>query len=188
MRHRTLVIIFLIIAAAQVVHSAKNPHRRQYVKHALGKGATRDVVTGAVGQHIRNSPHEWGRGAAGFSKRLGSGFAQHGVKTAIEYPIASFRHEELGYQRKGTGGFGPRLKHALVSTVVTRKKTTGRRTVAAGRVSGTVGSSFISRLWYPARYHTVASGAGSSGVALGVEAGKNTVQEFWPQIRHPHRH
>jgi hypothetical protein len=31
-------------------------------------------------------------------------------------------------------------------------------------------------------------GFGSAGISLGVDAGLNVVREFWPEIRHPHRH
>jgi len=121
----------------------------------------------------------------GFGKRLGSAFAKHVVKNVIQYPVAHFRHEELGYHPSGKHGFGPRLKYALVSTVITRKTTTGRRTVAAGEISGAVGSGLVSRLWQPARLHTLSSGFASGGITLGADAGLNVAKEFWPRNRHP---
>jgi hypothetical protein len=35
--------------------------------------------------------------------------------------------------------------------------------------------------------HTVASGFTSSGISFAVDAGLNTLREFWPEIRHPLR-
>jgi len=81
-----------------------------------------------------------------------------------------------------------RMKYALVSTVVTHKTTTGKRTPALGRISGDFGSGLISRAWQPARLHTLGSGLATGGIMLGVDAGSNVVREFWPEIRHPHRH
>jgi len=116
---------------------------------------------------------------------MASGFGQHIVKQTIQFGVASVRHEQLGYQRSDLKGFGPRLRHALLSTVVTRKTTTGQPTVAAGRISGSFGAGFISRLWQPARLHTIGSGFATTGVIFGVDAGTHVAREFWPEIRHP---
>jgi hypothetical protein len=105
--------------------------------------------------------------------------------TTRESGVAAVRHEELGYRPSGKRGFGPRLKYALISTVVTRKTTTGKKTFASGRLSGAMGSGFISRLWLPARFHTISSGIATGGVLLGVDAGTHVAREFWPEIRHP---
>jgi hypothetical protein len=181
-------IIFLL--AAEIVQPAvqSHPYRHQYVKDTFGARAAARVGAGAAIQHARNSPHEWGGGVAGFGKRLGSAFGQHVVKNSIQFGVASVRHEELGYRRSGKQGFGPRMKYALVSTVVTHKTTTGKRTPALGRISGDFGSGLISRAWQPARLHTVGSGLATGGIMLGVDAGSHVVREFWPEIRHPHSH
>lgn len=130
---------------------------------------------------VTNTPKGWGRGIDGFGKRVASGFATHVVKNTIEYPIAAARHEDLLYHPSTKSGFGPRLEHALVSTVITRKTTTGQKTVAAGEISGAVGSGLISRLWQPAAARTIGAGFGSAGITLGAQAGMNVVQEFWPR-------
>ncbi len=154
----------------------------------VGRGALVRTGIGAAIQQARNSPHEWGRGISGFGKRAASGFGKHAIHTSVEYAVAAARHEDLRYHPLREGGFRPRLRHALVSTVVTRKTTTGKRTVAAGRISGSVASGFISRAWQPASLRTFGSGASSAGIALGADAGMNVVHEFWPEIRHPRAH
>lgn len=123
----------------------------------------------------------------GFGRRLGSALGTHVVRSSIHFAVGKMLHEELKYQPSGKQGFGARLKYALVSTVITRKTTTRQRTVAVGEISGIVGGGFISRLWHPASYHTVASGFAATGVGFGAEAGMNVLHEFWPEIRHPHR-
>lgn len=133
---------------------------------------------------MRNSP-PYGRTAEGFGKRVGSGLGKNAVKTTVEYAVAGARHEDLRYHRSNKSGFKPRMEHALVSTVVTNKTTNGKKTVAAGKISGNVASGFASRAWQPAALRTASSGAASAGVAVGAEAGANVAQEFWPEIRHP---
>jgi hypothetical protein len=136
---------------------------------------------------ILNSPHEWGRTGAGLGKRAASSFGRHLVKGTVQFGVASLRKEDLAYYRSDDTGFGRRLRHALVSVVVARKRTTGRPTMAAGRVSGVFTGGFVSRLWHPARLQTVSSGFTTSGISFGIDAASNVVREFWPEIRHPRR-
>jgi hypothetical protein len=174
------------ITASAVAPRQSEPYRptkAQYVKRTFGPGAVVRAGAGAAIGQARNSPHEWGQGITGFGKRFASTFGTHVVKNSIEFPVAHARHEELGYRPSGKHGFLPRLGNALESTVITRKTNTGRRTVAAGHISGAVGSGLISRLWQPASAGTVAAGLSSAGVTLGADAGMNVAKEFWP--RHP---
>jgi hypothetical protein len=186
MRCQLITILLLFAATVQPAEKTLHPYRSRYVKDTFGKRAALRTGASAGIQQLRNSPHEWGRGGSGFGKRVGSAFGQHIIKNSIQYPIAAIRHEELSYRPSGKKGFGPRLGYALTSTVITHKTTTGKKTIAAGRISGAMGSGFISRAWQPARLHTFSSGAASGGIMLGVDAGNNVVREFWPEIRHPH--
>jgi len=184
----TLVTCILLFAGTCSPAQTKRPTATQYAKHTFGKSSLIRAGAGAAIQQARNNPREWGGGVAGFGKRLASGFGEHVVKGTIEFGVATVRHEELGYRPSRKQGFGPRLKYALLSTVIARKTTTGKKTFASGRVSGAMGSGFISRLWMPARFHTIASGVATGGVLLGVDAGTYVAREFWPEIRHPRRH
>lgn len=186
MRLTVTVTIFLLATgiAPAAEKAQQHPYRSKYIKDTYNKAALAQVGAGAGIQHIRNAPHEWGGGVAGFGKRLGSAVGEHVVKNTIEFSVASIRHEELGYCRSGKTGFGPRLKYALVSTVVTRKTTTGKRTPAVGRMSGAFGSGLVSRLWQPARLRTVGSGFASGGIMLGADAGIHVAREFCPEKRH----
>jgi hypothetical protein len=186
MRSKLITIALLLAAAAQPAQNGRHPYRSRYVKDTFGKRAAVRAGAGAGIQQLRNSPHEWGQGVKGFGKRVGSGFAQHVVKNSIQYPIAAVRHEELGYRPSGKKGFGPRLGYALSSTVITHKTTTGKKTVASGRIAGAMGSGLISRAWQPAALHTASSGIASGGIMLGVDAGTNVAREFWP--RRPAKH
>ena len=187
---RLLITVTITLLFSGVAQSSQQPapHRQSYVKHTFRPESMARSGVGAAIDQARNAPHEWGGGVTGFGKRLGSAIGTHVVKNTIEFGVASVRHEEMGYRPSGKQGFGPRLKYALLSTVVTRKTTTGQRTVASGRISGDIGGGFISRLWQPVRLHTVASGVATSGILLGADAGTHVVKEFWPEIRHPHRH
>jgi len=164
------------------------PTARQYIKHALSPFAALRAAAGAGITQATNTPAEWGQGAEGFGKRLGSAFGKHLVKKAIQYPVAHLMHEALGYQRSDQTEFKLRLRHALIATVYTTKTTTGKKTVATNEFAGAFGSGLISRLWQPASVRTVGYGFLSGGITLGVDAGSNVLREFWPDIRRKLHH
>jgi hypothetical protein len=187
MRIRAITSIVLLPGVTAAL--AADPEKPgQYVKHTLAPKAVVMSGAGAAVNQANDTPQEWGQGAAGFARRFASGFGKHLVHKAIQYPIARLRHEEFGYHPSGKQGFGARLKYALVGTVVTRKTTTGQRTVAAGQICGAIGSGLVSRVWQPASVSSLASGFTSGGITLGVDAGLNVIKEFWPEIRHLHNH
>jgi len=170
------------------IPKSQAPKQESYLRHVFA-GPRQKLNAGAAAgiSQAKGTPYEWGGGVAGYARRLGSAFGKHIVKSSIQYSIAHLRHEELEYRGSGKDGAGPRLRYALVSTVITHKTTTGERTVSTSEIAGVVGSGLISRLWQPASLHTVASGFGSAGISLGADAGYNVVREFWPEIRHPRR-
>jgi hypothetical protein len=167
---------------------AAAPKQESYLHHVFaGTGPYLKSAASAGISQAKGTPEEWGGGVQGYAKRWGSAFGKHIVKSSIHYGVARLRHEELGYRPSEKKGAWPRLRYALISTVVTRKTTTGARTISTSEISSVVGSGLISRLWQPASLHTVASGFGSAGISFGADAGYNVVREFWPEIRHPRR-
>jgi hypothetical protein len=157
-------------------------------KEFFGVGVVPRAAMGAAINQGMNTPSEWGQGMAGFGRRLASSLGKHFVNKAIHFAVARMRHEEFGFHRSDKEGFGPRLKYALVSVLITHKTTTGKPTIAAGELSGAFGSGLISRLWQPASTRTLAGGFSSGGISLGVSAASHVIGEFWPEIRHPRRH
>jgi hypothetical protein len=107
--------------------------------------------------------------------------ATHSVKTTVEHAVAAPLHEDLHYHRSTKKGFGPRLGHALKSTVITTNTRSGKHRPAVGRLSGHAAAGVVSQ----AALHA-GSGAATAGVGLGAEAGANVAREFWP--RHKSRH
>jgi hypothetical protein len=177
-------IIVLLLGAtglfAAEAGKEKTSYTEDFKKDTFGPKALLRTAGGAVLGQITNKPDEWGRGVAGLGKRFASGFATHIVRNTIAYPVAAALHEDLHYHKSTSPNFGPRLEHALVSTVWTQKTTTGQGTVAVGNLTGTVGGALISRLWQPASIRTFSSGFSSAGISLGGQAAVNVVREFWP--------
>jgi hypothetical protein len=161
-------------AATQTRHA--HPYRQHWKHSTFGKGALGGVAAGAGLGQLRGHPRNYGGGAAGFGKRLGAGMATHSVKTTVEHAIAAPLHEDLHYHRSTKSGFGPRLGHALKSTVITSSTKSGKRHPAVGRLSGHAAAGAASQGLLHA-----GSGAATAGVGLGAEAGANVAREFWPR-------
>lgn len=185
---KSTTVVLLFAASGLFAAEAgkeKTTYTEDYKKDTFGPKALLRTAGGAVLGQITNKPDEWGRGVAGFGKRFASGFGTHIARNSIAYPVAAALHEDLHYHKSTSPNFGPRLEHALVSTVWTQKTTTRRGTVAVGNISGTFGGALISRFWQPASLRTFGSGFSSAGVSLGGQAAVNVVREFWPEKKNP---
>jgi len=173
-------------ALGQVPNSTET-QKDVFLRQTFGVNAVARSVAGAGFAQIQGKPREWGGGVTGFGKRLASGFGSHLVKHTIQFGVATVRHERLGYQKSQDQGFGRRMRHALASTVIVGRTDREGNTFAAGHLSGVLGAGFISRLWQPARLHTISSGFSTSGMIFATDALGNILREFWPEIRHPRR-
>ncbi len=178
----TIVLLWLAtLATPGLAVVSKRPNWRAYRHRAINKGAMlRSAGRAGVGQ-LRNSPHEWGQGIGGFTKRFGSGVGTHVVKTGIEMGVGALHHENLHYQRSNRRGTIPRLKYAVKSTFIVPKTNRRGKTVALGRVSGAMGAGVVSRAWQPASAAGLGAGVASGGIALGADVGANVAREFWPR-------
>ena len=181
MWRRALSTVLLIAASAVAAESTKpaeHPYRSRWKHATFGKGAMGRVAAGAGIGQLRGTPKNYGGGVAGFAKRLGGGFATHAVKTTVEHGIAAKLHEDLNYHRSEKRGVGPRLAHALTSTVVTHDTRNGKRKPATGRLAGHAAAGAFSQGVLAA-----GSGAATAGIGLGAEAGANVFREFVPLKR-----
>jgi hypothetical protein len=184
--------LFAILAGcllAPLGQSVATPSRQQLreYRHSLyGPRAVGGSAAAATFGTLRNRPHEWGGGPAGFAKRFASHLGQHAVKETIQLGVATWHHEDLHYHRSNLHGTLPRMKYALVSTfIVPKTNRPGKETVALGRISGNLGAGLISRAWQPASTAGIGAGLASGGIGLGAEVGVNMAREFWPR---KHRH
>ena len=180
MRAAPGLMCIAILSASSVAEAASKPSR-DFAKRMVSPQSLGRTAAGAGIGTLRNSPHEWGQGAAGFGKRFASGIGRHVVKTAIQTGVGALHHEDLHYHRSNLEGTFPRLKYAVTSTFwVPRTNRTGH-TVALGRLSGNMGAGLVSRLWQPASTAGIGAGFASGGISIGADVGINVAREFWPQ-------
>jgi hypothetical protein len=178
---RNLVAVLVVAASAGAV-APKHSQTRELRHNAVGKRAVVGAGASAAVGTARNSPHEWGRGAAGMGKRFGSSLGQHAIKEGIEYGVGHALHENLHYQRSNKHGTLPRMAYAVKRTfIVPKTNRRGKKTVAGGRIAGNVGAGVISRAWQPASAGGLGAGLATGGIGLGADVGVNMAREFWPR-------
>jgi hypothetical protein len=125
-------------------------------------------------------PKEWQLGAEGYGMRFGSGYAQRIVRDTLMYGSAAMLHEDNRYFRSTADTSGGRLKHALLSTILTHKDD-GSMRPAYSRLGSMMGASFISRTWQPVSTGSVNSALLNFTTSVGVMAGFNVAKEFLPK-------
>ena len=153
-----------------------------YVQHTFG---TKDVLERSALAGIaqwRDTPPEWGQGLAGYGRRLSSNFGQYSIKKTLQFSIGAALKEDPRYFASNDDGFWRRTGHAVSHTVMVQNDY-NRRVFSFGRVTGTLGGSFISRTWHPERQRTVGHALRNAGISIGTEAGWNLLKEFWPDIK-----
>jgi len=128
----------------------------------------------------RNYPSEWGQGWDAFGVRMASHFGQHLIREQLEAGVWAIDHEDPRHRRSGLTGVWPRARYAIVHTFVARNDSGGSMP-AYSRFIGDYGAGFISREWYPDRFHTVGQGLEAGTISLGLDVGMNILREFWPR-------
>ena len=140
------------------------------------------VASGAsagIGQW-RDRPKQWGQGHVGYEYRYASSFAEHIVKSTLEYGASGIFQDDNRYLASGLPGKGGRIEYALESTILARRGD-GTRKLSVSKIIAFAGAAAISRFWQPRGTRTVKSGVANFGVTVSVSAGLNVVREFWPR-------
>jgi hypothetical protein len=170
-----------VVGASFGFGAAGRSRQQDYRSRMVGGHVLARSAGSAAIQQMRNSPQEWGGGVAGYAKRYGSSLGQHAVKGTIQIGVGAWHHEDQRYYRSNQHGTWPRLKYAVTNTFVVRRKKQPGRTLALGRISGSLSAGLISRAWQPASAAGIGAGLASGGTTVGADVGINVAREFWPR-------
>jgi hypothetical protein len=130
----------------------------------------------------KNWPKEWGRGAAGFSKRLADEEAYSAVSGALEAGIGSIWGEDPRYTRSNRAGVLRRIRHTVVYTFVAPRPD-GHTAPAWGRFAAEAGAVEIENIWLPPSARTPSAIAWRVGEDFAFRVVSNVWDEFWPDLR-----
>jgi hypothetical protein len=135
------------------VRPSKETRLHNYLFDAFGPyplmGA---AIVGGINQ-ADNTPPEWGQGAGGYGRRVGSNYGIAAVSATTRYALSEVLHEDTLYYRCACTGFFPRLGHALVSTLISRRGDEGHRIFSVpALVAPYAGTMTATYGWFPGRY------------------------------------
>ncbi len=126
----------------------------------------------------QNTPPEWKQGAEGYAKRFGSDFGVAAVTTTSRYALAQAFGEDTLYYRCQCKGVFPRLSHAMISTLTSRRGDDGHRVFSLpALVAPYAGTMTAVYAWYPGRYDAEDAFRMGNYSMLGYVAG-NIALEF----------
>lgn len=124
-----------------------------YLFDAFGPYPITGAAVAAGIDQFGNAPPEWNQGLKGYSRRFGSDFGIVAAGTTARYALAeALKEDTLYYHCDCTGAF-PRVRHALLSTLIARRGSDGHRVFSfpllvapyAGTMTAVYG-------WYPNRF------------------------------------
>ena len=131
-----------------------------------------------------NTPPEWKQGAEGYGKRFASNFGIASVSTATRYVLAEALKEDTLYYSCECKGLFPRLRHAVISTLMARRGDDGHRIFSfASLVAPYAGSMTAVYAWYPNRYNAKDAFRMGNYTMLGYVGGNIGLEFFY---RGPH--
>ncbi|MGH9621865.1 MAG: hypothetical protein ACRD45_19430 [Bryobacteraceae bacterium] len=147
------------------------------------------AVSAALGQW-EDSPQEWGQGFSGYAKRYASGFAGTFTLQTLTFGLESALHEDPRYFPSRQTGFKHRFWNAVEQTFFC-KTDSGATQFAYAGVIGDFANGELVNAWQPPSTTSFGHGIERGFISLGVAAGFNFVQEFFPftrpaSIRHRH--
>jgi hypothetical protein len=142
------------------------------------------VKTGFFTLHdqVENTPPEWGDGAEGFGKRLGTRQTQYLLQNAFTSLGNAAVGWEPRYDRCRCVGFWPRTRHALARNFVTYDRTEKHLRPQIMPYAASFGSGAIVATWYPANTQVLVKGYQSAVTQVWVGSLINVLGEFAPDV------
>ena len=126
---------------------------RNYAFDAYGPYPVAGAAVAAGINQYSNAPPEWGQGAQGFGKRMGSDFAIAAIGTTTRYGLAEAFRDDTLYYRCECRGVLPRMRNAVVSTLIARRGQDGHRVFSVPALLAPYAGAMIAVYgWFPDRF------------------------------------
>lgn len=139
-------------------------------------------VLGAAWGQGWNDPSEWRQGLAGYSRRLGSGYARSVISNSIRFGVGAVDHDDPRYYPSSAKRIWPRAVHAVIQAFIVHTRS-GAPRIAISALAGSYGAAFISNAWYPASEADVRDALLRGSTAMLTSVGSDVLREFWPGFR-----
>jgi hypothetical protein len=124
-----------------------------YVFDAFGPYPIAGAAVAAGIDQFGNAPPEWNQGLKGYGRRFGSDFGIVAAGTTTRYALAEVLKEDTLYYRCECTGVFPRMRHAVVSTLIARGGEDGHRVFSfPSLVAPYAGTMTAVYGWFPNRF------------------------------------
>ena len=158
---------------------------RRYLVDAFGPiGWLRSAASAGISQ-ATDEPPEWGQGAKGYGRRLGSKFGQHVIQETVVYGLSAPFGQDPSYYKCDCSGFGPRLGHAIVSSFTALNRDEKRVFSVPRVIAPFAAGQVAANTWYPDRFGPK-DGLRFGAISFATGIGTNIFKEFiFGGRRHP---
>jgi hypothetical protein len=126
-------------------------------------------------------PREWKDGGGAFGRIYGADFARHTTAGVTHFGVAAIVREDPRYAPSASTNLGVRFFHAVAFTIVDRSDS-GRRTLAASNLAGSLAGGFVGMAFYPDGFNDSTHALQRSLLELGNFGGHNLIAEFSPEM------
>ena len=152
----------------------------KYVWSTLGfDGAISATLSSSLDQW-KESPPEWDMNATGYARRWISDYAESAIGDGAKYAVAHFFHQDPSFTTCECTGFARRLRHAVDSPFMARKRN-GTRVLSAASLAGFLAGHVVSAsTWYPAPLGT-RDGLKHAATSLVSKIAVDVFKEFRPR-------
>lgn len=100
-----------------------------------------------------DSPPEWHQGVEGYARRFGSDLGIVAVGTTVRYGLSEALKEDTLYYRCECKGIFPRLRHAMLSTLIARRGDDGHEVFSIPDLIAPYAATTTAVYgWYPGRF------------------------------------
>jgi hypothetical protein len=159
------------------------PERAAWVADEIASpGALSRAAFASAWMTRENWPKEWPRSARGYGRRFGDAQAATAISSSIEAGLGSLWGEDPRYFRSGRQERWARVRHALASVALARRRD-GHRAPAWGRFTGSVGGNVIENTWLPRSASTRSQTTARVATGFAGQLAANLWSEFWPDLR-----
>jgi hypothetical protein len=135
-----------------------------------------------INQLQKQTP-SFGQGAAGFSRYLGTSFADQTIGNIMsESVFPTLFRQDPRYFPLAKGGIWKRTVYAISREVITRNDS-GKNGVNISELGGNAAAVAISNLYYPNENRNVSDNANKFAQQIELDAFFNVLKEFYPDIR-----
>ena len=139
------------------------------------------ILMRASMDHATETPGGWGTGVDSFGVRMAHHAGRSLLWENMRFGMTAIDHEDPRYFASREKGVWKRTRSAVWQTFAVRSDSGGTMP-AYSRFAADYGTPFLSQQWRPGGMR-MGRELRSGSMALGVGAGFNVWQEFWPDMK-----